>query len=180
MVPFCTTATRPGPLRCGWALRSSGLPWVAQRVWPMPQWPAAQLPLSIHRGDACRVIATGFKLTQTLQQQEGRFSRSDHRNDPAHEVLSAISAMTGRTQSFRTQGRGAKRLHSQRTTTSRADRQLMDQGSFPAKTQAEASDLYHSAESRSHGKGHFEPSVRIATKTGQRDLNTSPHSCSIE
>ena len=23
---------------CGWALRSEGTPWVAQRVWAMPMW----------------------------------------------------------------------------------------------------------------------------------------------
>ena len=34
-------ASRLSPSRWGWALRSSGLPWVAQRVWPMPHCPAA-------------------------------------------------------------------------------------------------------------------------------------------
>jgi hypothetical protein len=34
MMPLCTTA-RP-PEMCGWALRSEGTPWVAQRVWAMP------------------------------------------------------------------------------------------------------------------------------------------------
>ena len=37
MMPLCTTATPPA--WCGWALRSEGWPWVAQRVWPMPAWP---------------------------------------------------------------------------------------------------------------------------------------------
>ncbi len=36
MMPLCTSATLP-PTRMGWALRSLGTPWVAQRVWAMPQ-----------------------------------------------------------------------------------------------------------------------------------------------
>jgi hypothetical protein len=39
MMPLWTTATRGA--RCGWALDSEGRPWVAQRVWPMPQWPVS-------------------------------------------------------------------------------------------------------------------------------------------
>ena len=36
MIPLWMTATRPLASVCGWALRSVGPPWVAQRVWPMP------------------------------------------------------------------------------------------------------------------------------------------------
>ncbi len=39
MIPLWITATRPLVDRCGWALRSVGPPWVAQRVWPMPVVP---------------------------------------------------------------------------------------------------------------------------------------------
>ena len=39
MIPLWMTATRPAASRCGWALRSVGRPWVAQRVWPMPVVP---------------------------------------------------------------------------------------------------------------------------------------------
>ena len=39
MMPLCTIATRS--VAMGWALRSEGLPWVAQRVWPMPIVPAS-------------------------------------------------------------------------------------------------------------------------------------------
>ncbi len=35
MMPLCTTTTRPLSSVCGWALRSAGAPWVAQRVWAM-------------------------------------------------------------------------------------------------------------------------------------------------
>ncbi len=34
MMPLWTTAIEPET--CGWALRSLGTPWVAQRVWAMP------------------------------------------------------------------------------------------------------------------------------------------------
>ena len=37
MMPLCTTASFS--VACGWALFSVGLPWVAQRVWPMPMVP---------------------------------------------------------------------------------------------------------------------------------------------
>ena len=36
MMPLWMTATVPVQSTCGWALRSLGAPWVAQRVWPMP------------------------------------------------------------------------------------------------------------------------------------------------
>ena len=36
MIPLWTTAILPAASRCGWALRSVGLPWVAHRVWPIP------------------------------------------------------------------------------------------------------------------------------------------------
>lgn len=40
MMPLWITATRPSGETCGWALRSVGPPWVAQRVWPMPVVPS--------------------------------------------------------------------------------------------------------------------------------------------
>ena len=39
MMPLWTTATRS--VAMGWALRSDGLPCVAQRVWPMPMVPGS-------------------------------------------------------------------------------------------------------------------------------------------
>jgi hypothetical protein len=50
----------------------------------MPQWPEAQLPLTIHRGDASRVVAAVFQLAQTLQQQEGRFPGAHEGDDSAN------------------------------------------------------------------------------------------------
>ena len=40
MMPLWITAILPLQSRCGWALRSVGAPWVAQRVWPIPTVPA--------------------------------------------------------------------------------------------------------------------------------------------
>jgi hypothetical protein len=37
MMPLWTTASFS--VACGWAFLSFGLPWVAQRVWPMPMAP---------------------------------------------------------------------------------------------------------------------------------------------
>ena len=36
MMPLWAIASRPLQSVWGWALRSTGGPWVAQRVWPMP------------------------------------------------------------------------------------------------------------------------------------------------
>src|SRR5690606_15007587 len=40
MMPLCTTASSL-PEKCGWALRSQGAPWVAQRVWAIPRRPGS-------------------------------------------------------------------------------------------------------------------------------------------
>ena len=40
MMPLWMRATRPRLSRMGWALRSEGAPWVAQRVWPRPKLPS--------------------------------------------------------------------------------------------------------------------------------------------
>ena len=39
MMPLCTTRNWPVQSECGWAFRVVGLPWVAQRVCPMPVHP---------------------------------------------------------------------------------------------------------------------------------------------
>ena len=41
MMPLCTSEIRPLQSLNGWALRSEGAPWVAQRVWAMPQVPGS-------------------------------------------------------------------------------------------------------------------------------------------
>ena len=88
MMPLWTTATRS--VACGWALLSVGLPWVAQRVWPMPIVPAsgsrarrvpsvASLPSArrraeravLERRDAGGVIAAIFEPLERVDQMAG-------------------------------------------------------------------------------------------------------------
>ena len=38
-IPLWTTTKAPVASQWGWALRSDGTPWVAQRVWPIPARP---------------------------------------------------------------------------------------------------------------------------------------------
>src|SRR5579862_630377 len=40
-MPLCTTTMSPVQSRCGCAFSSVGRPCVAQRVWPMPNWPSS-------------------------------------------------------------------------------------------------------------------------------------------
>ena len=101
MMPLCATATRS--VACGWALLSVGLPWVAQRVWPMPILPAsgslhqarfesgefalgAPAPerAMIQGGDAGGVIAAVFEALERLDQMAGDRLASDDSDDPAH------------------------------------------------------------------------------------------------
>ena len=49
MMPLWMTATAPVQSMCGWALRSVGAPWVAQRVWPMPSGRPAGSGLLVER-----------------------------------------------------------------------------------------------------------------------------------
>ena len=84
MMPLWTTATLS--VACGWALFSVGLPWVAQRVWPMPVWPASGgaqprfqvLAACLRRGgarggrfqrrDAGGIVAAIFEPLQRIDQ----------------------------------------------------------------------------------------------------------------
>ena len=101
MMPLCTIATRS--VAMGWALRSDGLPCVAQRVWPMPIVPAqrlarqprleidqlalgaAALDVAVHQGgDAGRIVAAILEPLQRVDQQ-GRDGRlADDSDDAAH------------------------------------------------------------------------------------------------
>jgi hypothetical protein len=46
MMPLWTTKIRLWQSVCGWALTNVGLPWVAQRVWPIPSVPVGMFALS--------------------------------------------------------------------------------------------------------------------------------------
>ena len=72
MMPLCTTATRPA--RWGWALRSAGAPWVAQRVWPTPVSPP--------RGEASSIASKLRSLP---------FSRRELRRPPSRVATPALS-----------------------------------------------------------------------------------------
>ena len=47
MMPLWISASRRRPSSIGWALRSDGAPWVAQRVWPRPQLPGRSWSASL-------------------------------------------------------------------------------------------------------------------------------------
>ena len=90
MIPLCTTASRPVQSRWGWAFSGVGLPWVAQRVWPIavrrPGGAARQRPASVvhrvgplggpgppevalgHQGHAGRVVAAVLEAVEAVEQ----------------------------------------------------------------------------------------------------------------
>jgi hypothetical protein len=99
MMPLWTTATRS--VACGWALLTVGLPWVAQRVWPMPVVPfsgfqqllqilqlalgAAALDLlALERGDARGIIAAIFKTFERINQLLCNRLAPENADNPAH------------------------------------------------------------------------------------------------
>ncbi len=59
MMPLCTSDSRE--VLCGWALRSDGAPWVAQRVCPIPQWEESFAAASFSSSIAIR--PTDFTVT---------------------------------------------------------------------------------------------------------------------
>jgi hypothetical protein len=85
-------------------LFSVGLPWVAQRVWPMPVWPRAvrhpaafevlQLALgaaaremaAFQRGDACGIVTAIFKPLERIHQLLRDRSASQNADNAAHAV----------------------------------------------------------------------------------------------
>ena len=101
MMPLWTTASRGEA--CGWALVSVGLPWVAQRVWPMPIAPMsgsaaslasrffsfpsarrrASLPFSSVATPA-EVVATVFEALQRVDDGACNRPRPEHTHDSAH------------------------------------------------------------------------------------------------
>ena len=103
MMPLWTTATRS--VACGCALFSVGLPWVAQRVWPMPVWPASgfaaqprfeilQLAfgaaaiemVAFQRGDACGIVTAIFKPLEQIHQLLRNRSAPQNADNAAHAV----------------------------------------------------------------------------------------------
>ena len=104
MMPLCTTET--SSVMWGWALASLGLPWVAQRVWPMPVEPesgarlqaefeVAQLAFGaaapelavFDRRHASRVVAAVFEPLQRINKLRRHRTGADNANDAAHAPL---------------------------------------------------------------------------------------------
>ena len=105
MMPLWMTATVPVQSTCGWALRSLGAPWVAQRVWPMPVrgrrqralveqrlevgqlaarfFAVASLPSAEHR-DSGRVVAAVLQPPQALDHDPEGGLLTDVAHDSAH------------------------------------------------------------------------------------------------
>ena len=110
MMPLWTTASLS--VACGWALVSFGLPWVAQRVWPMPMAPesgacgqlrsrlrelalgaAALEPAVLERGDAGGIVAAVFKPLQRLDDLRRDRRLADDSDDAAHGSADLLHAM---------------------------------------------------------------------------------------
>ena len=103
MMPLCTTASRS--VACGCALLSVGLPWVAQRVWPMPMVPASgsrcsrasrlrSLPSArrrvsaprFERGDAGGIVAAVFEPLERIDELARDRLTAENSDDAAHVV----------------------------------------------------------------------------------------------
>ena len=104
MMPLCTTASFS--VACGCALFSVGLPWVAQRVWPMPigavQRLAVQPRLEIaelalgaparqraafERGDAGGIVAAIFEALERIDKLPRHRLAAENSNNPAQGGL---------------------------------------------------------------------------------------------
>ena len=104
MMPLCTTASLS--VACGWALFSVGLPWVAQRVWPMPMVPCSgslcsrvsrlrSLPSArrrvsaprFERGDAGGIVAAIFEALERVDELPRHRLTAENPNNPAQVAL---------------------------------------------------------------------------------------------
>ncbi len=100
MMPLCTTASFSVAWGC--ALFSVGLPWVAQRVWPMPIGPLQRLALQprleiaklalgpptrqramLERGDAGGIIAAVFKALERVDELPRHRFMAENSNNSA-------------------------------------------------------------------------------------------------
>ena len=105
MMPLWTTASLS--VACGWALVSFGLPWVAQRVWPMPIRPdsgellelglqvaqlafgaAAVEPAVLEGRHAGGIVAAVFKPLERFDDLRRDRRRADNADDSAHVYAS--------------------------------------------------------------------------------------------
>ncbi len=99
MMPLWTTAIEPET--CGWALRSLGTPWVAQRVWAMPVTDRVlaeaasssatrptertrSMPVAADDGQPGRVIAPVFELLQAFDENGNNVAAGCCRDNATH------------------------------------------------------------------------------------------------
>ena len=90
-MPLWTTAIRPAASVCGWALRSLGSPWVAQRVWAIPTLPGpGSSPIAARRSST---RPTAFVVRRALRWATAipaeSYPRYSRRASPSTRILDA-------------------------------------------------------------------------------------------
>ena len=108
MIPLWITVMSPVQSWCGWALRSFGRPWVAQRVWARPSaaWGVRSserrlqvdelagplldehLAVLVHEGDPGRVVAAVLEAPKALDQDGASLAGTRVADDSAHVLWS--------------------------------------------------------------------------------------------
>ena len=115
MIPLWTTAILTAASLCGWALRSVGRPWVAQRVWPTPECPLSaagsvassaasrlasrparrrtvRVPRPLTSGDTGGVVAPVLHPAQCIDHHIAGGTVPDVADDSAHSAHSTAAA----------------------------------------------------------------------------------------
>ena len=115
MIPLWMTVMSPVQSWCGWALRSFGRPWVAQRVWARPiaacgvrsamaVWRLASLPARfstkrspclVDQGDPGRVVAAVLEAPEALDEDRARLPGARVPDDAAHVAVSSAPRVPG-------------------------------------------------------------------------------------
>ena len=108
MIPLWMTVILPVQSTWGWALRSFGRPWVAQRVWARPDRGVRrpigdrrrqvgelagllldeEVALLVDEGDARRVVAAVLEAPQALDEDRARLAGPRVADDAAHRCRS--------------------------------------------------------------------------------------------
>ena len=82
------------PDTCGWALRSLGRPWVAQRVWPMPVVPAKEPRPSASRAASRLASLPSFFSTRVAPAPSS--TATPEESYPRYSIRRRASTTTGR------------------------------------------------------------------------------------
>ena len=118
MIPLWMTVISPVQSWCGWALRSFGRPWVAQRVWARPI-AACGRPIGdgrlevgelagplldeqvagvVDQGDARGVVAAVLEAPEAFDEDRARLAGTRITDDAAHGVCPSARARRSRGQ----------------------------------------------------------------------------------